>query len=420
MVISRNPSQVHWVPHSFLNEPLILSKLLKTSVFLSLFLTYCLSRELVDTGLGPEVVDLNANDVSFENEKKLPYLKKPYINTSPRDRRDQLQVGKLGSEVKDRASILSYANSLAEPSGSTKFGNTDSLLIAHQGKLILEAYYRRGRLNYPHYQMSITKSYTAYAIGRAIQLGHLTMEDLNKPAVSFLSQIDSSQLAEGAGKITLDQAMRMCSGISLPQKRLPDILSRPELLTGQGQAQAYLHFTRPLPPVPKPFKYQASDPVLTMQILEAVVPGSAEQFIREHLLKPLGISNYNWQEDLSGYPKSAAGSSIRSRDMIKVGLLTLNHGKWEGKQFLPRAFVKKATSPLVQTNEENFYGYFWWHQTREIHDKKYPVIQGRGAGGQFIFVFPTLDLVVAATAHNQGMGKMLKELPEELIPAFAK
>ena len=98
----------------------------------------------------------------------------------------------------------------------------------------------------------------------------------------------------------------------------------------------------------------------------------------------------------------------------------MNHGKWEGKQFLPRAFVKKATSPLVQTNEENFYGYFWWHQTREIHDKKYPVIQGRGAGGQFIFVFPTLDLVVAATAHNQGMGKMLKELPEELIPAFAK
>tara|TARA_A100001015_G_scaffold87472_1_gene97248 strand:- start:720 stop:1463 length:744 start_codon:yes stop_codon:yes gene_type:complete len=246
------------------------------------------------------------------------------------------------------------------------------------------------------------------------------MEDLNQPVTSFLRDIDSSELAEGAQEITLDQAMQMSSGILLPQKRLPDILSEPGRMIGQGQAQAYLHFTRPLPPAPKPYKYQASDPVLTMQVLEAVVPGTAEQFIRDHLLKPLGISNYNWQEDLSGYPKSAAGSSIRSRDMIKFGLLTLNLGRWNGKQLLPRAFVKKATSPLVQTNEENFYGYFWWHQTREVQGKKYPLIQGRGAGGQFIFVAPSIDLVVVATAHNQGMGKMLKELPENLIPAFIK
>ena len=393
---------------------------MKAFLFIPLFLTSCISQDVANNGLGPEVVDLNAEDVSFESEKKIPYLNQPFISPAPRDRKDQLKVGKLGAGGEDRERILAYARRLAEPSDSVKFGNTDSLLIAHRGKLILEAYYRRGRVNYPHYQMSITKSYTAYAIGRAIQLGHMTMEDLNKPVASFLKDIDSSQLAEGANEITLDQAMQMSSGILLPQKRLSDILSQPEQLLGQGQAQAYLHFTRPLPPAPKPFKYQASDPVLTMQVLEAVVPGTAEQFICDHLLKPLGISNFNWQEDLSGYPKSAAGSSIRSRDMIKFGLLTLKQGTWNGKQLLPRAFVTKATSPLVQTNEENFYGYFWWHQTREIQGRKYPLIQGRGAGGQFIFVAPSIDLVIVATAHNQGMGKMLKELPENLIPAFAK
>ena len=393
---------------------------MKAFLFIPLFLTSCISQDVANNGLGPEVVDLNAEDVSFESEKKIPYLNQPFISPAPRDRKDQLKVGKLGAGGEDRERILAYARRLAEPSDSVKFGNTDSLLIAHRGKLILEAYYRRGRVNYPHYQMSITKSYTAYAIGRAIQLGHMTMEDLNKPVASFLKDIDFSQLAEGANEITLDQAMQMSSGILLPQKRLSDILSQPEQLLGQGQAQAYLHFTRPLPPAPKPFKYQASDPVLTMQVLEAVVPGTAEQFICDHLLKPLGISNFNWQEDLSGYPKSAAGSSIRSRDMIKFGLLTLKQGTWNGKQLLPRAFVTKATSPLVQTNEENFYGYFWWHQTREIQGRKYPLIQGRGAGGQFIFVAPSIDLVIVATAHNQGMGKMLKELPENLIPAFAK
>jgi CubicO group peptidase (beta-lactamase class C family) len=158
-----------------------------------------------------------------------------------------------------------------------------------------------------------------------------------------------------------------------------------------------------------------------MQVLEAVVPGTAEAFIREQLLKPMHISNYGWQEDLSGFPKAAAGSSLLSRDMIKMGLLTLNQGKWRGQQHLPSAFVKKATTPLLfNGTTDTDYGYFWWHQVRKVKDKKYPCIQGRGAGGQFIFVFPTLDLVASVTSHNQGMGKMLRDLPEILIPAFSE
>jgi CubicO group peptidase (beta-lactamase class C family) len=88
-------------------------------------------------------------------------------------------------------------------------------LIAHRGKLLFEPYYRRGRINYPHYQMSITKSYTAMAIGRAIQLGHLTMADLDKPVVGFLNRLDRSKLVPGAETITLAEAMNMRSGVRL-------------------------------------------------------------------------------------------------------------------------------------------------------------------------------------------------------------
>ena len=132
----------------------------------------------------------------------------------------------------------------------------------------------------------------------------------------------------------------------------------------------------------------------------------------------MGILNYHWQDDLSGLPKSAAGSSLLSRDMIKMGMLVLDGGKWKGKQLVPEAFVKTATSPIAQTIEDNWYGYFWWSQKLSIDGMKYPVIQGRGAGGQFIFTFPTLELVVVATAHNKGMGTMLRTLPQQLIPAF--
>ena len=376
-----------------------------------------------DTGLAPEVTDLNAVDISFQKEKEIQYLHKPFISTKPRNKKDLLPVGELGKDGGKKESILKFVRKLAEPSDSPKHGKTDSLLIAHQGKLIFESYFRRGRANYPHYQMSITKSYTAYAIGRAIQLGYLSMDDLHKPVVSFLKEIKPDKLAKGADKITLDQAMQMRSGIRLPKKKIGEIIQRPSLLRGQGQARAYLQFSQDLPVLSdsslQPFKYQSSDTVLTMQVLEAVVPGTAEAFIREQLLKPMHISNYGWQEDLSGFPKAAAGSSLLSRDMIKMGLLTLNQGKWRGQQHLPSAFVKKATTPLLfNGTTDTDYGYFWWHQVRKVKDKKYPCIQGRGAGGQFIFVFPTLDLVASVTAHNQGMGKMLRQLPEVLIQAF--
>ena len=45
---------------------------------------------------------------------------------------------------------------------------------------------------------------------------------------------------------------------------------------------------------------------------------------------------------------------------------------------------------------------------------------GRGAGGQFIMMIDELNLIIAITSHNKGMGKMLKTAPERIIPAIVK
>ena len=391
-------------------------KLYYISAFIWILL--CSHRAIADNGLAPEVTDLNARDISFEKEREMPYLTQPFISSHPENKNDQLPVGALGKQSEKEKGVLLYAKELANPSENPKNGKTDSLLIAHRGKLVFESYFRRGRANFPHYQMSITKSYTALAVGRAIQLGYLSMKDLDKAVVHFLNDIKSSLLTPGAEQITLHQAMHMTSGIRMSNKNIEEIILQPKLLLGQGHIQAYLQFSAPISPHPRPYKYQPSDPSITMQVLESVVPGSAKMFINDELLRPMGISNYGWQEDVSGFPKAAAGASLLSRDMIKMGLLVMQGGKWNDEQFIPEDFLQKATAPLVQTNEENFYGYFWWSQVREINGKKYPSVQGRGAGGQFIFIFPSVDLVVVTTAHNQGMGTMLNELPEKMIPLF--
>ena len=156
---------------------------------------------------------------------------------------------------------------------------------------------------------------------------------------------------------------------------------------------------------------------MIMQVLEVLVPGSAEEFIRKELMGKMGVSEYAWQDDTSGLPKSAAGSSFRSRDMLKFGMLIRDKGKWQGEQLIPEEFMARAVSPISLGWGTNYYGYFCWHRTLKYNDKAYPSIELRGALGQFVFFFPEQDLIVVATAH--GVMSMLQEIPKRIIPAFA-
>lgn len=376
-----------------------------------------LHSEQPSNGLAPEVPGLNLKDKLYQLEFKLPDLEKPFISVSPTDKQDGLVVGQLGKDGGDRAMIEAYANELAAPAKDEKVGQVDSLLIGYRGKVLFESYYRRGRANFPHYQMSITKSYTALAIGRAIQMGLLRMEDLDKPAIGFLKELDTTKLVAGADTITLAQAMQMSSGIRLGDKKANELMKEPAKLKGQGEIQAYLQHSAPIPPMPREFKYQEPDTAIAMQVLNAVAPGGAEEFIKTELLGRMSITQYHWEPAISGLPKSAAGSSILSRDMLKFGQLILNKGKWKGEQLIPEAYLARATTPS-QINER--YGFFWWVEDFTVGGKTYHSFQGRGAGGQFIFMFPELDLIAVVTAHNKGMGEMLKTLPQRIIPAFVQ
>jgi CubicO group peptidase (beta-lactamase class C family) len=393
------------------------TRLITAALLISLFSFSAIAAD--NNGLAPEVTDLNAADVSYAKEKLIKYLLKPYISTAPAKLNDGIPVGKLGADGGDTAKILAFAQEIAKGPEDTKH-STDSLLISYKGKLVFESYYRRGRINYPHYQMSITKSYTALALGRTIQLGLLSMEDLKNPVVSFLKNVDKTKLATGTETITLDNAMHMGSGVRLDREKVKELRKTPALLKGQKQIQTYLQYSAPIPKTGVKFKYQASDPAMAMQVVQAVVKGGAKDFIKTELLGKMGITNYQWQADTSGFPKSAAGCSIRSRDMLKMGMLVLAGGEWNGEQLIPKKFIERAASPIVLSYGTSYYGYFWWVNDFTIDGKTYRCQAGRGAGGQFILIFPDLQLIAVITAHNKGMGTMLKDAPARIIPAFVK
>ncbi len=358
--------------------------------------------------------------------RDIPYLKEAFISAAPTDRKDGILVGELGTDGGNKTMILELAQDIAEG----KFGNFDSFLITHKGKLLFESYYRRGRINLLHPQASATKSYTCLALGRAIQLGYLTMADLDKPLVSFLQDLDPTKFIAGVEKITLHQALTMQGGLRISEEQREGFEKNPSALKGQGQVQALLEYSAPITSASQNFSYGNFNPVLVMQVIEAVVPGTAKEFIQKELLDKMGISSYDWWTAISGLPTGGGGSSMTSRHMVKWGILVTNKGKWNGEQLVPAAYIDKATHRIVlHSNDENFldhgnisntgYGYFWWQADMKVGNKSYFSTSARGGSGQCIIIIEELDLIVVTTTHR-SVDDPISVTATRVLPAFSK
>lgn len=350
--------------------------------------------------------------------RNIPLLEQSFINTSPTSSDHTLMAGELVLSKENSAAIIG----LAKQVGEGKYGKYDSLLIEHKNKLVFESYHQRGRANLAHSQASATKGLTSLIVGRAIQLGHLTMDDLHKPLISFLKNIEPTKLAKGSEQITLHKALTMRGGLTIDRERWQEIEKAPKQLQGQNLVQKLLEQSAPVTAESQVYQYGNFNPMLVMTVIDAVVPGGAEDFIKTEILDKLNIANYHWTTHLSGLPQAGSRAKLTSRDMLKLGNIVVNKGQWQGEQFISAQYLAKATSPMVEPTEDWMpddyrYGYYWYHTAIDINDKTYDVTFAWGGGGQRIIVVEELELVVAITGHDRE-DKIMPKISEIVIPAF--
>ena len=367
--------------------------------------------------LAPEATATEAR-LSFRD---IPNLKEAFIDTAPTDRKDGLVMGELGVDGGDKEMIAKLVQEIADG----KHGKIDSLLIAHQGKLIFESYYLRGRVNLLHDQASAAKAYTSLALGRAIQLGYLRMADLDKPLVSFLKNLDPTKFVEGVEKITLHKALTMRGGLRISKEQREEFEKSPSQLKGQGQVQALLEHSEPITLGSQSYLYGNFNPPLVMQVIDAVVPGTAKDFIKNELLDKMGITNFRWRtNDVTGLPEAGWRVSMTSRDMLKWGTLVINKGKWNGEQLISADYLAKATSKITKPTEdwqpEYFnYGYFFYQTDITVRDNSYETNIAWGGGGQYIITVEELDLIVVISGHDRE-DTIFTQVSKTILPAFVK
>ena len=111
-------------------------------------------------------------------------------------------------------------------------------------------------------------------------------------------------------------------------------------------------------------------------------------------------------------------STVKDVEFANVDGVSL--GRWNDQQLIPADFVQRATDRIHTNPQGTSYGYFWWRHDMRVGDRTYDCQSGRGAGGQFILILPELDLIIVVTAHHQGMGEMLRMVPQKILPVFTR
>nr|WP_253075577.1 MULTISPECIES: beta-lactamase family protein [unclassified Bradyrhizobium] len=132
---------------------------------------------------------------------------------------------------------------------------------------------------------------------------------------------------------------------------------------------------------------------------------------------PLDIANFDWKADAEGHLIGASTLSLSARDMAKLGLLYLQHGRWGHDQLVSSEYVADSTS---RHNDGGApvgaaYGYLWWvtHTSTGLD-----AFFAAGNGSQIIYVLPKLDLVVAVTSLSSIPGGSVHFVNEVLLPAL--
>jgi CubicO group peptidase (beta-lactamase class C family) len=98
---------------------------------------------------------------------------------------------------------------------------------------------------------------------------------------------------------------------------------------------------------------------------------------------------------LNGYELAPA------RDWARLGLLYLQDGVWNGERLLPEGWVDFVRTPAPAWSEPVYGGMFWlnWTGTWPVPADAFYMA---GAGGQYVFIVPTHDLVVVRLGHYKG------------------
>lgn len=275
---------------------------------------------------------------------------------------------------------------------ATAFGPDDaaarvrSLVVVKGGEIVYERYHPLDSPDQATSSFSVAKSFTSAVVGMLIGDGRL---ELDAPA-----PVEEWQAAgDPRGEITLDDLMRMSSGLEWEEEYSPTGLPLQML---QAPHAAEVPISQELVDEPGTvWEYSTGTTAILAEIAADELGGgdALDEYVHARLLDPLGMTSTVLLEDSTGTWLGGLGADSTPRDFAKFGLLFLRDGMWDGERILPEGWVDASRSPS-STNPQ--YGLQWWMSGPP------GTFAAEGLFGQRILVAPELDMVIVMTSTEGG------------------
>jgi CubicO group peptidase (beta-lactamase class C family) len=285
----------------------------------------------------------------------------------------------------------------------------DSLLIARNGKLVYERYWNGFARDKPHDLRSATKSITSMLTGIALE--QKLLPGVDTPVLPLLGRYAPVKNADGRKeRLTLRHLLQMRTGLACNDWQ-EDSPGKEERMY---DSRDWVKFIVDLPMAEEPGQssaYCTGGVVVLGALVEDAAGVPFPEFARRHLFEPLGITRLEWQEADGGRTDTGGHLHLRPRDFAKLGQVMLEEGRWRGEQLVPEAWVKESTTGSHPLGDSK-YGYLWWVNTFGIAGTPVEASFARGNGGQYLFVFPSLNLVAVFTGsfYNEPESSLALEL----------
>ncbi len=342
------------------------------------------------------------------------YGQNSYVYSKPEDLGDGWKTNDLRSQNVDTTLIYKLFSQLND-----RENKINSVLLVRGDQLIIEEYLNGQVLDQKHDLRSATKSIISILSGIAIDKGFI--ESVNDPISKYLkSPIPQKNIDERKEKITIKHLLTMSSGL--------DCNDWNKRSKGQEdkvyKKKDWLQYILDLPMVNDPgtvSNYCSMGVVLLAEIISQASGMTIDKFAEQYLFNPLDIDNVSWgHTSAKEIIPSGKRLYMTSRDMAKIGQLILNKGKWNGKQIVSEKWIEESTTPKTKITGID-YGYLWWNIPFKVNEKIFISKAALGNGGQYIMIFPELDMVAVFTggAYNSQEDKLPFAIMKDIfLPTF--
>ncbi|KOP37500.1 serine hydrolase [Flavobacterium sp. WLB] len=336
-------------------------------------------------------------------EGELKLLIKPIVLTKKQIEVQQIQPGS-DWEISNQSFDKKKIEELNSAIGTYNLKEITSVVVIHNGKLLLEEYFNDANRNTLHDTRSAGKSFASTMMGIAIDESFIKNENQTLNTFYDLKQFTNYEPKKDSVKIR--DLLTMSSAFEGSDSNGDSPGNEDNMYPAENWVKFALNL-----PMDKTktnggqWDYFTAGVVVLGDIINKMVPQGLEKYADEKLFKPLHITNYQWQYTPQKVPNTAGSLQMTSLEYAKYAQLYKNNGLWNGKQILSAEWISKTFTKQIQIPERNneFYGYLFWNKTFAFEGKNYETFYCAGNGGNQFIVFKELPLVIIITskAYNK-------------------